>query len=150
ARVEEKERPSDVTELRSRRPVGSPPVTTTDLDRAFGLQRWILETTSTRSSEMPWGTAFFQDDFPLKYDANLALFDRRLGAATAATVAEAMDELYGGFRHREIEVASAADGDRLSMGLVERDYGVESLLVMTQRRAPDRDPIADAAEEVDL
>lgn len=122
---------------------------TTDIDRAFGLQRWILETTSTRTSELPWGTAFFQDDFPLKYDANLALFDRPLGGATAATVAEAMDELYGDFRHREIEVSSATDGDRLAMGLAERDYGLESLLVMAHRRTPDREPDGEEAEEVD-
>jgi ribosomal protein S18 acetylase RimI-like enzyme len=123
--------------------------TTTDFERAFALQRWVLETTSTRTVELPWGTAFFQDDYPLKYDANLALFDRPLGAATTETVAAAMEDLYGDFRHREIEVRSAEDGDRLAMGLAERDYAIESLLVMAQRRAPDRDARLEDVEEID-
>ena len=51
----------------------------TDFDRAFALQRWVLETSSTRTVDLPWGTAFFHDEYPLKYDANLALLDRPLG-----------------------------------------------------------------------
>ena len=121
----------------------------TDLDRAFGFQRWVLETSSTRSQELPWGTAFFNDDFPMKYDANMALFDRPLGGSTLSDVDAEIERLYGTFRHREIEVKSEPDADRLAMGLAERGYAVERLLVMAQRRAPDRPASIDATEEAD-
>ncbi len=121
-----------------------------DFDRAFALQRWVLETSSTRTVDLPWGTAFFHDEYPLKYDANLALLDRPLGTSSVASVDEVMEELYAGFRHREIEVRSDEDAGRLAMGLAERGYAVESLVVMAHRRDPDREPSADQVEEVDV
>jgi ribosomal protein S18 acetylase RimI-like enzyme len=121
----------------------------TDFERAFALQRWVLETSSTRTVDLPWGTAFFHDEFPLKYDANLALLDRPLGTSSVESVDEVMEDLYAGFRHREIEVRSDEDADRLAMGLAERGYAVESLVVMAHRRDPDREPGVGQVDEVD-
>jgi len=121
-----------------------------DFDRAFAFQRWVLETSSTRTVDLPWGTAFFHDEYPLKYDANLALLDRPLGTSSVAAVDDVMEDLYAGFRHREIEVRSDEDAGRLAMGLAERGYAVEFLVVMAHRRAPDREPAADQVEEVDV
>jgi ribosomal protein S18 acetylase RimI-like enzyme len=124
------------------------PSRSSDLGRAFAFQRWVLESTSTRTEQTAWGTAFFHDDFPLKYDANMALIDRPLGGITLGQVDADMERLYGGFRHREIEIASDTDADRLAMGLAERGYSVERMVVMVHRRDPDHPGQIDIVEEV--
>jgi ribosomal protein S18 acetylase RimI-like enzyme len=122
----------------------------TDHERAFAFQRWVLASTSTRTLPLPWGTAYFHDRFPLRYDANMAIADRPLGATTADDVAAALDEAYEGFRHREVEFGSAADADAIAMGMAEHGYSVERLLVMALRREPDRAPDLDVVDEIDL
>ena len=94
----------------------------------------------------PWGTAFFNDDFPFKYDANMILADRPLGDVTVEEVSATVDRLYDGMRHREIEVADEADAERLAFGLAEQGYVIDRLVVMAHRREPDREPDLDAAE----
>jgi ribosomal protein S18 acetylase RimI-like enzyme len=121
-----------------------------EADRVFAFQRWVYEATSTRSEELPWGTAFFQDDFPKRYDANMVLADRPLGRDTVVEVDAEMERLFGGYVHREIEVRSDDDANRLAMGLAERGYAMERLLVMALRRSPDRPGASDVVEEVDL
>ena len=49
-----------------------------DGERAFAFQQRVLARTSTRTRPLPWGTAYFHDDFPLRYDANMAIVDRPL------------------------------------------------------------------------
>jgi ribosomal protein S18 acetylase RimI-like enzyme len=119
-----------------------------DYDRAFDFQRRVLASTSTRSEALPWGTAFFHDDFPLRYDANMAMVDR-LGGATADDVVAVLDEAYAGFRHREVELGSAADADALAKGMVEHGYTFERMVVMVHRREPDREPDLAPTEELD-
>jgi ribosomal protein S18 acetylase RimI-like enzyme len=121
-----------------------------DADRAFAFQRWIYETTSTRTEELPWGTAFFHDEFPKRYDANMVLFDRPLGRDTVVEVDREMERLFADYVHREIEVRVDADANRLAMGLAERGYAMERLLVMALRRPPDREGSPDIVDEVDL
>jgi N-acetylglutamate synthase-like GNAT family acetyltransferase len=121
---------------------------TTDFERAFGFQKRVMERTSTREQELPWGTAFFHEAFPLRYDANMAIADRPLGAVTADEVVTLLDEVYEGFRHREVEFASVADADAIAMGMGEHGYAVEHLVVMAHRRDPDREPRADAVDEL--
>lgn len=122
----------------------------TDYERAFRFQKDVMVRTSTRSLEMPWGTAFFHDAFPLRYDANMAIADRALGSATADEIVSQLDETYDGFRHREIEFASVADAYSITMGMVEHGYAVERMVVMAQRRDPDRDPDLGLVEEFEL
>lgn len=121
---------------------------TTDYERAFAFQTWVMERTSTRQERTPWGTAFFHDGYPLRYDANMAIADRALGGATADDVVRILDELYGGFRHREIEFASVGDAESIAMGMVEHGYALEQMVVMALRRASDRDPEPGAVEEL--
>jgi ribosomal protein S18 acetylase RimI-like enzyme len=123
---------------------------TSDADRAFAFQRWVLESTSTRTQELPWGTAFFHNDFPKRYDANMVLCDRALGRDTVVEVDHTMERLFGDYVHREIEVRSEPDANRLAMGLAERGYAMERLVVMALRRPPDREGTPDVVEEVDL
>jgi ribosomal protein S18 acetylase RimI-like enzyme len=120
-----------------------------DLDRTFALQRWVLETSSTRSEELDWGTAFFNDEFPKKYDANMILADRPLGDLAVDEVIATLDRLYDGMRHREIELTDGADAERLGTGMAEQGYVIDRLVVMAHRREPDREPDLDAAEVTD-
>jgi ribosomal protein S18 acetylase RimI-like enzyme len=120
----------------------------TDHVRAFRFQQDVLARTSTRTMPLPWGTAYFNDDFPLRYDANMAVADRALGGASADDVARTLDDAYEGFRHREVEFASATDADAVAMGLAGHGYAVERLLVMAIRREADREPDIAATEEL--
>lgn len=121
----------------------------TDLERAFSLQRWVLERSSTRSEELPWGTAFFHDEFPSKYDANMVLADRPMTDVSVAEVSDLMDRLYDGMQHRDIEITDDDAAERLAFGLAERGYSIDRLVVMAHRRPPDRVPDLDAVETVD-
>jgi ribosomal protein S18 acetylase RimI-like enzyme len=125
-------------------------VVTSDYERAFDFQRRVLASTSTRSEALPWGTAYFHDDFPLRYDANMAIADRALGGAGADDVAAVLDVAYDGFRHREIEFSSAADADAIAMGMAAHGFAVERMVVMAHRREPDRAPATDGVEEIGL
>jgi N-acetylglutamate synthase-like GNAT family acetyltransferase len=119
-----------------------------DDERAFGFQQRVLARTSTRTLALPWGTAYFHDDFPLRYDANMAIADRPLGTASAREVAATLDEAYAGYRHREVEFASTSDADAIAMGMGEHGYAVEPMVVMAHRRDPDRQPVLEATEEL--
>jgi N-acetylglutamate synthase-like GNAT family acetyltransferase len=123
---------------------------TTDGERAFAFQQRVLARTSTRTRPLPWGTAYFHDDFPLRYDANMAIIDRPLANASAAELVTALDDVYAGFRHREVEFASAAEAESVAMGMGEHGYAAERMIVMARRRDPDRSPDLDAVEEVGL
>lgn len=121
-----------------------------DYERAFAFQTDVLRRTSSREQRLPWGTAFFHDGFPLRYDANMAIADRPLGTVTAEDVVATLDEAYDGFRHREVEFASASDGDAIAMGMGEHGYAIEQMLVMALRRDPDREPDLAAVEELEI
>jgi ribosomal protein S18 acetylase RimI-like enzyme len=122
----------------------------TDLERAVALQRWVLEQSSNRREELAWGTAFFNDEFPLKYDANMVLADHAMGDdVSVERVSDDMDRLYDGMRHREIEIVDQAAAERLAFGMAERGYSIDRLLVMAHHREPDREPDASAVEPVD-
>lgn len=123
---------------------------TSDDERAFAFQQRVLARTSTRTLPLPWGTAYFHDDFPLRYDANMAIVDRPLAGASADELAAALDEAYDGFRHREVEFASVADADSVAMGMAGHDYATEHMVVMALRREPDRAPDLAGVEEIGL
>ena len=123
---------------------------TSDGERAFAFQQWVLARTSTRTRPLPWGTAYFHDDFPLRYDANMAIVDRPLAGASADDLVAALDEVYDGFAHREVEFASVADADSVAMGMGGHDFATEHMVVMARRREPDRAPDLGAAEESGL
>ena len=122
----------------------------TDYQRAFAFQTGVMQRTSTRTQDLPWGTAYFHDGFPLRYDANMAIGDRPLGATTAVDVVAALDAAYDGFRHREVEFASAIEADQIAMGMGEHGYAVEQMVVMALRRGPDRAPELDGVGEFEL
>ena len=136
--------------LDERRGSLSSAIMTSDYGRAFAFQTWVMERTSTRREQLPWGTAFFHEGLPLRYDSNMAIADRALGGATADDVVALLDEFYEGFRHREVEFASVTDADSIAMGMGEHGYAVERMVVMAHRRRPDRAPDPAGVEELDF
>jgi len=106
-----------------------------------------MHRTSTRELDLRWGVAYFNDDFPLRYDANMAVADRSIGDRKADDVVAVLDDVYAGFRHREVEFASVDDADSIAMGMGEHGYAVEQMIVLAHRGEPDRAPAIEMTEE---
>ncbi|HEY7400074.1 MAG TPA: GNAT family N-acetyltransferase [Actinomycetota bacterium] len=111
---------------------------TGELERALELARWTVERTSTRIEPWAFGTAFFNDDFPKRYDANFVRFDRTAVDVAADRIAKEADRALAGLSHRKVEVEDEAVGAGLAPGLVADGYGADRTVVMALRRNPDR------------
>jgi len=106
--------------------------TTGGFERTVRYWRELQERLSTRREDFRWGTAYLDDDFPMRYDANhLWIEDRAPDATTEDLVAEA-DRILGGAGrpHRKVIVAREDDGTAWAFGLAERGYQVSRLLTM--------------------
>ncbi|HLB62453.1 MAG TPA: GNAT family N-acetyltransferase [Actinomycetota bacterium] len=119
-----------------------------DLSRAVVFERSVLERTATRAEAFAWGTAYFNDRFPLSYYNN-SLWVDRAGATAEALVLEA-DRLLGGagLAHRELFVPEEEIGDALTPRFKELGWEAHRHLYMAHRRAPDREAEAGLVEEV--
>ena len=119
-----------------------------DLARTIEFLTELFRRTSTRTEPFEWGTAFFHDGFPKRYDSNFLLVERPLEGVSARALSSEADRILAELGHREIVVAHDASGERLAIGLGRDGYSADHLVVMAQRRRPDRDsPIP--VEEVD-
>jgi GNAT superfamily N-acetyltransferase len=114
--------------------------------RIRGFARWFAEAASTRSEPWRFGTAWFDDDFPVKWDANYLHVERALGGATARDLAAEADRVQDGLRHRELVLDEDGEGARVAAGLVQLGYGASRLVTMVRRREADR-AAPTAAEE---
>ncbi|MBI3647928.1 MAG: GNAT family N-acetyltransferase [Actinobacteria bacterium] len=111
-----------------------------DLARTIAFSRRLFERISTRVEPSRFGRAFFHEGFPERYDSNFLLVERPVGAATAEQVASEADRLLSGLPHREIVVEDDGEGGRLALSLAEIGYRTDRLVVMVDRRDPDRVP----------
>ncbi len=109
-----------------------------DRDRIEAYLRWREESTSTRVEPSPFGTALFNDDFPLFMDGNLLRVERPFDATAAPLIAET-DRLYDGFAHRGIIVPDDAAGSRLAATLEREGWEVDRLIFIAHRREADRE-----------
>jgi ribosomal protein S18 acetylase RimI-like enzyme len=101
-------------------------------ERTVRYWRDLQERLSTRREDFAWGTAYLDETFPLRYDANhLWIEDPAPDASTDDLVAEA-DRILGGagLVHRKVMVAREDDGAAWSMGFGERGYRISRLLTM--------------------
>jgi len=119
-----------------------------DLARALAFERWVLERTSTRVEPWAFGTAFFNDDFPKRYDANLASVEHPIDGVPIRAVADEVDRTLAGFTHRKIEVDDDARGSRVAAGFAELGYVPDHTVIMTLQREPDRPGDVDRVEEL--
>jgi ribosomal protein S18 acetylase RimI-like enzyme len=117
-------------------------------NRIDSFTRALVERLSTRSRSTPLGTAYFQDEFPRRYDSNFVWVDAPLSGVTAEALAAGIDRAQEGLAYRHMYVADADEGSRLLSGLVGLGYRGERLLTMVQAREPDRRN-HDLAEEID-
>ena len=113
----------------------------------MNFSRWLFETTSTRTERTRFGTAYFNDEFPIRYYANFLLADR-IDPATPQDVAAELDRLLEGHIHRKV-VLSDDEGMRLAAGMRDLGYVADRTVSMVQHGEPDRAPRLDLVEEID-
>jgi GNAT superfamily N-acetyltransferase len=119
-------------------------------ERIARFERVFQGRLATRTESTPFGTAFFHEDFPRRYDSNFVWVDAPLGDVNAQVLAAEADRVLGGagLEHRHLYVDDAEQGARLLPGLVGLGYLGERLITMVRVREPDRWN-DDQAEEVD-
>lgn len=124
---------------------------TDPLERIEAFDRDLEERLSTRTERSRFGTAYFHEGFPRRWDSNFVWTDPRLEGVEAQELAEDADDVLGGagLQHRVIWVADAEQGERLAPGFAGLGYVVDRNVVMLHAREPDR-WTDDRAEEVDL
>jgi GNAT superfamily N-acetyltransferase len=117
--------------------------------RITAFDRDLAERLSTRTVPTAFGTAYFHDEFPRRYDSNYVWVDASLAGVSARALAAEADRALERLGHRELTyVPDDQDARRLAPELVTLGYRGERLLTMVQERVPDawND---DLAEEVD-
>ena len=121
---------------------------TDELARALAFERWAVERTSTRIEPWAFGTAFFHDEFPKRYDANFVSVERPIEDVPFDAVATEADRAHAGLTHRKIEIDDDAGGSRATARLAELGYAADRTVVMTLRRNPDRPGDVGRVEEL--
>jgi GNAT superfamily N-acetyltransferase len=118
---------------------------TRDRERIDAFLRWVHATTSTRMEPSEYGTAFYNDDFPGRWDGNFLRVERP-ALATAEQLIFETDRLFDGFGHREIVIGDEAAGARLAATFGRDGWEVDRLVFMVRRRDADRASVAGAEE----
>ena len=121
------------------------------LDRISRFDRELTERLSTRTERCRFGTAYFHEGFPRRWDSNFVWADAPLEGVGAEELAADADDVLGraGFGHRQIYVREVEQGRRLMPGLEALGYATDRDVTMLHTREPDR-WIDAMAEEVDL
>jgi GNAT superfamily N-acetyltransferase len=124
----------------------------TELDRCVDFLRAFSFRVAERTSLGRLGQAVLNDRLPRVWSLNYLLADRELSAGvTAGELAEEADELLGaaGLGHRKVEVLDGEAAARLEAGFRTLGWHVERDVVMTHRRAPDRESDTTGVEELE-
>ena len=121
------------------------------LERIEAFERELEERLCTRSERCRFGTAYFHEDFPRRWDSNFIWADGPLEDVSARELAEDADDVLAraGLAHRRIWVQDLSQAERLAPGLAGLGYRVDRNVVMVLAREPDV-WTNDRAEEVDL
>jgi GNAT superfamily N-acetyltransferase len=109
------------------------------VERITAFDRVLAERLSTRTVPTAFGTAYFHDGFPRRYDSNYLWVDAPLAGVSARALAAEADRALEGLGHRELTyVSDGPDARRLVPELKALGYRGERLLTMVQEREPDR------------
>jgi GNAT superfamily N-acetyltransferase len=121
------------------------------LARIDAFERDLEQRLSTRTERSRFGTAYFHEDFPRRWDSNFVWTDPPLEGVEADELAADADDVLGGagLEHRVLWVADDVQGERLAPGFVRLGYVVDRNVVMVHARVPDR-WTHERAQEVDL
>lgn len=106
----------------------------------------------TRREPFAYGTAFFDDRVPRRWDSNYLLVEHLPEAAGASDLLAEAERIQGsaGLRHRKVEVRDAAVGARLEPGFRELGWTVSRNVLMVLKRVPDGPAPDDSVREVAL
>ena len=120
-------------------------------ERIARFDRELTERLSTRTERCRFGTAFFHDGFPRRWDSNFVWVEADLdGVGSDDLVADADDVLgRAGLAHRVLSIDDRARGERLAAGFEALGYEIDRDVTMVHVREPDRWTDA-RAEEIDL
>jgi ribosomal protein S18 acetylase RimI-like enzyme len=123
-----------------------------DFERTIGYWRQLQELVSTDRVAFPWGTAYLDASFPVRYDANHLWIEDPVPDVTADQLIAEADRILGGagLGHRKIMVAREDDGRRLAIGFAERGYRVSPLLTMAVTADAEGPVDVSAVEVVDF
>ncbi len=122
-----------------------------DLPRALAFMRGMRRKTARRIEELPGGFAVFADELPAVWDLNLVWIDtvpEELGADELAAWAERVQGA-AGLAHRRIELAREEDGERLAAGFEDLGWVRSRLMLMADRRSPERQAAGVDVREID-
>ena len=112
--------------------------------RAASFMRKIEERCSTRTQPWSLGTAFFHDDYPIKYDFNYLRVETDDPSASAEAIAREADQMQSAadLPHRKVTADDGKLGARLAPGFRKLGWNATRLLIMVHRgRIPDPGPI---------
>jgi ribosomal protein S18 acetylase RimI-like enzyme len=106
----------------------------------------------TKQEPFAYGTAFFDDRVPRRWDSNYLLVEDLPEAAGVSDLVGEAERIQGsaGLRHRKFEVRDAALGARLEPGFRELGWTVSRNVVMVLERLPDRPASDGLVREVAL
>jgi ribosomal protein S18 acetylase RimI-like enzyme len=115
-------------------------VTAPEWERIRTFGRDLARRTTRRTEPFPWGTAYLDDRFPVRWDSNLLWIEGSLDGASADDLADEADRILGaaGLTHRQVLIDDDAAAERLAGGFAERGYHRDRLLAMVLRRGSDR------------
>lgn len=104
------------------------------MKRIVAFVNEIERRTATRTEPCRYGTAFFNDRFPIKWDMNYVRVEAIEPDTTAADVAEEVERVQGeaGLEHRKIHVDDEALGAHLSSGFSELGWQATKIVVMAR------------------
>lgn len=117
-------------------------------DRIHAFERELWRRCSTRTEPTRFGTAFLNEDFPLRYDSNFVRVERPLAGVDAVDLAADADRVLGGagLGHRELSIADDDEGQRLAPAFLELDWSADRLVSMVWRREPEPRPAVEVRQ----
>jgi ribosomal protein S18 acetylase RimI-like enzyme len=122
-------------------------VSTDVFSRIWEFDRWFFEASSTRTAASQFGTAYFNDEFRLRFMANLVFADR-VAPASPQEVSDELDRVLDGFVHRRIMLPDG-EGERIAAGLHDLGYVADRTVAMVHTGEADRPAQLDLVEEID-
>jgi GNAT superfamily N-acetyltransferase len=104
----------------------------TELERIDAFDRELLRRTSTSMVPFSHGTAYLNEDFPLRWDSNFLLVEPTAPPSSAPELTQEAERILGGagLTHREVFVPDDAAGQRLASGFGALRWSADHLVVM--------------------
>jgi GNAT superfamily N-acetyltransferase len=128
------------------------PASAVELERIHAFVRDIEDRASTRLVPFRWGTAVFNDDFPLSWAHNFVRLDRNLDGIEFDGLIAEVERLHAraGHAHRQVNLKDVAIAKRLRPDFEGLGWSVDRLLFMASHRRPDRPVDTSGVKEVDF